>query len=248
MELIESIQFNQYLPIVGPDGLFPRRNPLLYKSERIKSMDLVDILSLLNQDVTEKKCSYISKSLIKVDMDKEVIMSLLPKTDIKMVEIYTESTYYSFSKKKYKEMSKENKSYLFFNDNRYEDYATLLYLLVSDQIEDENINTTIAEGICYGYPKDYIKGFYITRSPPVLNLYSCIQGRTVTKKEKTLLYEELNEFLESDLYLEKSNQFEEDYSETINSIEKIFDSASFDKQVDKLQELVQVSAPDYFLG
>ncbi|HXS59468.1 MAG TPA: hypothetical protein VN703_01485, partial [Candidatus Sulfopaludibacter sp.] len=90
MNLTELIDFEEYLPMIGINGLYSKRKPLLYKGERVKSSDLVDILSLLDQQTTRKYCSYISSKIIKVDEDKEEIMSSLPKTEIKMVEIYDE--------------------------------------------------------------------------------------------------------------------------------------------------------------
>lgn len=283
MELLELIDMDAYIPQIAPNGLYSRKNPMLYKGERIKSPDLMDILSLLNSELSGKKTSYISNQIIRVDMDKEEIMSYLPKSDIKMIEVYGEVSYNTYmeddkkakgtkkatvkSKGKksktsydgvndvqYKKVFKETKSYIFWSFDEYTDYAVLLYLIKSGMIKDmkigkelENINMDILEGICYGYPKEYIGGYYVTRASPrdTLNLYGCIQGRNITKEEKKLLFQELNDFMSSPKYTQKLNEFEDNYAMTVNKMEKIFDTTEFDRAVENVNQIVRVCAPDY---
>jgi hypothetical protein len=247
MNFIESIDFVEYIPITSPRGLFSKRNPLMYKGNQVKSLDLVDILSLLNPDATNKYTTYIMKDKIRVDEDKEELMSLLPKTEINMIEIYKEYPYYKYKKSKYMEEVGGMKSYLFYMYDEYRPYAVVLFLLFTGRLKDTPQNLLmIIEGICYGYPKESIKGFYITKENP-LNLFSCIQGRNVTKRERDLLYEELKEFEASEIYVKLNNKFEEDYSKAEDIIDKIISDSKFKGHVKDMKQLEQKCTPDYII-
>lgn len=260
MEFMDSIDFVEYLPIVGPNGLFPKRNRLLYEGNIVKSMDLIEIISLLNPDVTNKFTVFIERDKIKVDFDKEKLMEYLPKTEIKMVEIYKEYNYYTFKKKNYSEAIGESKSYLFYLFDEYESYAAILFLIHSDTLVSFDdiskklqkfsnrmkIIISIIQGICYGYPRDFIRGYYITRYEfPPLNLFNCIQARNITKKEKDLFYQELKEFENSELYASLSNQFDEDYINAEDIIDDIISSPDFKGIIKNMKQIEQKCTPDY---
>lgn len=264
MEIFSNITFNEYIPDVAPNGLFSKKKPIVFNGEPIKSKELQEILALLEPEITNKLCTYISFDIIRIVSANEILLKFLPETEIKMLEVFDEFEFNHWDPEiqEYMKKTKSLKHYIFWMTDDNEDYANILYLLHSDQFNDflneEELNTIesitsgrtnifdIIEGICLGYPVEYIKGYYISKNDKP-NFYDCIQGRNITKAEKNLLFEELNEFLSSDQYKKLSNRFAENYSYALKLIDKIIEMDEFNDLVEKNKLITKKCVPDYFV-
>lgn len=262
MEIFSNITFNEYIPDVAPNGLFSKKKPIVFNGEPIKSREVGEILALLKPDITNKLCTYISFDIIRIRQENEILLKFLPETEIKMLEIFNEIEYnkWDSKKKNYMMTTRLRKEYIFWMTEDNEDYANVLYLLHTDQFNElltqNELNTIesissgrttiydIIEGICLGYPVDYIKGYYTSRNIKP-NFYDCIQGRNITQVEKTLLFEELNEFLDSNEYKELSNRFSENYSLAVKLIDRMIESKEFDDIVRRNRKITLKCTPDY---
>jgi hypothetical protein len=264
MEIFSNITFNEYIPDIAPNGLFSKKKPIVFNGEPIKSRELQEILALLEPEITNKLCTYIATDIIRIIPQNQILLKFLQETEIKMLEVFDEFGFNHWDPEiqEYVRSNKSSKHYIFWMTDDNEDYANILYLIHSGQFEDylndEEMNTIesissgktsifdIIQGICLGYPVEYIKGYYTTRHDKP-NLYECIQGKNVTKAEKNLLYEELNEFLSSDHYKKLSNQFSENYSYALKLIDKIIEMDEFNELVERNRLIIRKCVPDYFV-
>jgi hypothetical protein len=254
---MDQLEYFEYVPDVDPRGLstkFRKKYPKL-NDVPIKNEKLYEILSLFDYKTTLKKCSHYSGLIpIKDDIQEDIIQSL-PTSDLKSLPIVNEREVYVYSKNKYTLKIEQTFSFVVYFEDEFEFESNIVHLIISNnykdfiEIEDYNMFSSnihdIILGICYGYKKEYIRGYYITKKKS-LNLFNCLNGYNPSRDQKNFLNKELEVFENSQDYKLLSEEFEDKYSQSLSIIDNLRNNKKFNTYIKNNRKEVTIFAPNYY--